>query len=62
MFLLKEYCGLSLFEQRVMTAEERVWYLERYNEEMKKKNDSQNKTKGARTPRMSKPSMPSVRR
>lgn len=41
-----------------MTAEERVWYLERYNEEIKKKNEQERKAASkVRTPRVSKPSI-----
>lgn len=40
---LKEYCGLSLLEQRLMTAEERIWYIERHNEELEKRRDRERK-------------------
>lgn len=42
--MLKEYCGLSLQEQALMTAEERSWYVNRYNEEIKKKNEQEKKS------------------
>lgn len=42
-FQLKEYCKLSLFEQKVMTAEEREWYLDRWNKEQEKINKEREK-------------------
>lgn len=56
-FLLKEYCGLSLEEQRMMTAEERSWYLSRYNEEMHKKKEQERRSSSIKTPRIPKPSV-----
>jgi hypothetical protein len=48
-FLLKEYCGLSLEEQNMMTSEERTWYLNRYNEEVEKRNEQQRKAQSSHT-------------
>lgn len=53
-FLLKEYCKFSLFELKMMTAEERVWYIDRYNIEQEKKQKEEQKA--------SKRSSPNVRR
>lgn len=44
-FQLKQYCNLSLDEQRLMTAEERVWYINRYNHEMEKREEERRKMK-----------------
>jgi len=53
-FLLKEYCKFSLFELKIMTGEERVWYIERYKEEQERKQKEEQKA--------SKRSAPNVRR
>lgn len=42
-FLLKEFCGFSLFELKVMTGEERAWYINRYNQEQERKQKEEQK-------------------
>jgi len=59
-FQLKEYCGFSLFELRLMTAEERSWYIQRYNDEMKKRREEEDKA--SRRTKTSVPRPPSIRR
>lgn len=43
-YQLKEYCNLSLMEQHLMTAEERSWYINRHNEEIKKRNEQEKRS------------------
>jgi len=37
---LKYYCGLSRFEQEVMTAEDRKWWINRIKEEKQRESQS----------------------
>ena len=46
-YQLKEYCHLSLAEQRLMTAEERTWYINRHNDEIKKRNEQERKAQSS---------------
>lgn len=39
-FLLKYYGGFDIFEMQFMTAEERAWYIDRINKEIKRQNES----------------------
>ena len=39
-YQLKKFGHLSLFEQNVMTAEERAWWIERINKDIQKQNES----------------------
>lgn len=42
----------------MMTAEERAWYLSRYNEEVKKRNEDEKRhSRNARAPSVSRPSV-----
>lgn len=64
-YLLKEYCHLSLFEQRLMTGEERVWYIERHNEELRKREENQKRASRKQSvarPKIPNISKPSIRR
>jgi len=45
-----------------MTSEERIWYINRYNEEQKKKQDQERKSSKTSTPRAPHISRPSIRR
>jgi hypothetical protein len=54
-FQLKEYGGLSLFEQAQMPAEERAWYIKRLEREYKEKAEREKQQMGS----VRKPSMPS---
>ena len=38
-YQLKKFGNLSLFEQNVMTAEERAWWIERINKDIQKQNE-----------------------
>ena len=55
-YQLKEYCHMSLQELRLMTAEERAWYMNRHNEEIKRRNEQERRANNAAR------SSPSVRR
>lgn len=57
-FQLKEYGDYDLFEQAVMTAEDRAWTVKRIEREMKARQDAEKK-QAANMPR---PRVPSGRR
>lgn len=56
-FLLKEYCNLSLQEQSMMTAEERTWYISRYNEEMQKRKEQERRNSKINSPHIPRPNV-----
>lgn len=43
-FLLKEYGKLSLFEQSIMPAEERAWWIKRLDKEKKNQQEAEKAT------------------
>ncbi len=60
-FQLKEYGGLSLFEQAQMPAEERAWYINRLEKEYKDKQERE-KQQMSSVPKPRMPSRPSIPR
>jgi hypothetical protein len=40
---MKEYCHFNLFELKMMTGEERTWYINRYKEEQEKRQAEEQK-------------------
>lgn len=53
-FQLKEYGGLSIFEQAQMPAEERGWYIRRLEKEFKERQEREKQQASS----MPKPRMP----
>ena len=43
-FLLKEYGSLDLYEQAIMPAEERAWWIQRLDREKKKQQEAENQS------------------
>ena len=57
-FQLKECGKLSLFEQNMMTSEDRGWWMRRLEKEAKARQDQEKKQSRS----IPKPRMPSIRR
>ena len=59
-FALKKHGNMTLFEQDIMTAEDRAWWIERLQEENKKEQEAQKKSMGhvPRIPSIKKPHIP----
>ena len=47
-FQLKHYANLNLFEQNMMPAEDRAWWMKRIEKEMKDKAEAEKNQMGSR--------------